>query len=158
MFLFLLYILFTVDHVEGCYYLYNNYFIYNNFIILIKKFIILFMLFYFILLNNFDKIYKLPIFEYLIILLICLFGLFMIISSNHLFVIFLFVELVNLCIYCLLGINKNSNKGIEAAFKYFTQSSYATIIGFFGVSLIYMGAGTLFLNELHLLILYENVN
>jgi NADH-quinone oxidoreductase subunit N len=116
------------------------------------------MLFYFILLNNFNKIIKIPIFEYLILILTCLFGLFIIIRSNHLFVIFLFLELVNLCIYCLISLNKNSNMGIECAYKYFVQSSFATIIGFFGVSLIYISTGTLFLNELSILISYDNLS
>jgi NADH-quinone oxidoreductase subunit N len=116
------------------------------------------MLFYFILLNNFNKIIKIPIFEYLILILTCLFGLFIIIRSNHLFVIFLFLELVNLCIYCLISLNKNSNMGIECAYKYFVQSSFATIIGFLGVSLIYISTGTLFLNELSILISYDNLS
>jgi len=84
--------------------------------------------------------------------------LLIIIDSNNLFVIFLFLELVNLCIYCLIGLNKNSNLGIESAYKYFVQSSVATIIGFFGISLIYMSAGTLNLNELNILMMFNDTN
>jgi len=80
----------------------------------------------------------------------------MIIISNHLFVIFLFLEIVNICLYCLIGLNKESNKGIEAAFKYFMQSSFITIMGFFSVSLIYLYTGTLFLNELAILLNNES--
>lgn len=155
--LIILYILLTADTMEP-YYIFNNYFIHNEFFNLIKKFIIFCMICYLILLNNFNNIIKLPIFEYLILIFTCLFGIFIIIKSNHLFIIFLFLELVNLCIYCLIGLNKDSNMGIESAYKYFVQSSLATIIGFFGVSLIYMSAGTLFLNELSLLITFDNLN
>ena len=116
------------------------------------------MICYLILLKNFNNIIKLPIFEYLILTIICLFGICMIIKSNHLFIIFLFLELVNLCIYCLIGLNKDSNMGIESAYKYFVQSSLATIVGFFGVSLIYMSTGTLFLNELNFLISYDSLS
>jgi NADH-quinone oxidoreductase subunit N len=150
--------LMTADVVEETYYISNNYFICNEFNNLVKKFIVVCMLCYFILLNNFNYIIKLPIFEYLILIFICLFGIFMIIKSNHLFIIFLFLELVNLCIYCLIGLNKDSNMGIESAYKYFVQSSLATIIGFFGVSLIYMSTGTLFIHELSLLITFDNLN
>jgi NADH:ubiquinone oxidoreductase subunit 2 (subunit N) len=150
--------LIRADILEGTYYIHNNYFIYNEFYNLVKKFIIFCMICYLILLKNFNNIIKLPIFEYLILTIICLFGICMIIKSNHLFIIFLFLELVNLCIYCLIGLNKDSNMGIESAYKYFVQSSLATIIGFFGVSLIYMSTGTLFLNELNFLISYDNLN
>jgi len=81
----------------------------------------------------------------------------MIIESNHLFVIFLFLEIVNICLYCLIGMNKNSNRGIEAAYKYFMQSSFATILGFFAISLIYVLTGTLFLSELSLLLNSPNL-
>jgi NADH-quinone oxidoreductase subunit N len=82
----------------------------------------------------------------------------MIIDGNNLFVIFLFLELVNLCIYCLIGLNKDSNLGIESAYKYFVQSSVATIIGFFGISLIYISAGTLNLNELSILMTFNDAS
>lgn len=111
---------------------------------------------YMILLYNFNNIIKLPIFEYLILVWTCFFGLLMIIAGNNLFVIFLFLELVNLCIYCLIGLNKNSNLGIESAYKYFVQSSVATIIGFFGISLIYISVGTLNLNELNILMYFND--
>lgn len=157
-FLIMFYILIRADVLEGTFYIYNNYFIYNEFYNLVKKFIIFCMICYLILLNNFNNIIKLPIFEYLILIIICLFGICIIIKSNHLFIIFLFLELVNLCIYCLIGLNKDSNMGIESAYKYFVQSSLATIIGFFGVSLVYMSTGTLFLNELNILISFESLS
>jgi len=115
---------------EGVYFIFNNYFICSENIILAKNLILILILFYFVMLHNFFNIQKLPIFEYLVLILISVFSILMIIQSNHLFLIFIFIELLNLCIYCLLGINKNSNKGIESAFKYFIQSAFATIIGF----------------------------
>lgn len=158
LFIIMFYMLIRADVLEDTYYIHNNYFIYNEFYNLAKKFIIFCMICYLILLKIFNNIIKLPLFEYLILIIICLFGIFMIIKSNHLFIIFLFLELVNLCIYCLIGLNKDSNMGIESAYKYFVQSSLATIIGFFGVSLIYMSTGSLFLNELNFLISYDNLN
>jgi NADH:ubiquinone oxidoreductase subunit 2 (subunit N) len=71
---------------------------------------------------------------------------------------FLYLEILNLCLYCLIGLNKDSNMGIESAYKYFVQSSFSTIIGFFGISLIYMSTGTLFLHELGILVCFDNLN
>lgn len=139
-------------------FIFNNYFICGENIILIKKFILVLMIAYFIMVLNYSKVYYLPVFEYLILVLTALFSMFILLHSNNLFVIFIFIELLNLCIYCLLGINKDSNKGIESAFKYFIQSAFATIIGFFGISLIYFTTGTLFLHELSILIINKDLN
>jgi NADH-quinone oxidoreductase subunit N len=133
-------------------YLLNNYFIYSNTTQNIKGFIICLSLFYIIYLYNFSKIVKIPIFEYTILIIIIIFSLFLMVSANNLFYIFLFLEMVNLSLYVLIGLNKYSNFGIEIAYKYFLQSSYATLIGLFGVSIIYIKTGTLFLSELGFII------
>jgi NADH-quinone oxidoreductase subunit N len=158
-FLIMIFIAFSpIIKFEGVYFIFNNYFICSENIILAKNLILILILFYFVMLHNFFNIQKLPIFEYLVLILISVFSILMIIQSNHLFLIFIFIELLNLCIYCLLGINKNSNKGIESAFKYFIQSAFATIIGFFGISLIYFTTGSLFLHELSILVSNIDVN
>lgn len=153
LFLFLL-LQCALDDLDGdstVYYL-NNFFIYNNLIQLFKLLMTLFFFLYLVIIYNFNNIIKLPILEYLILIFLCFFSLIMMIVSNHLFVIFLFLEVLNICLYCLIGLNKNSNKGIEAAFKYFIQSALATIIGFFVISVIYIFTGTLFINELSILL------
>jgi len=159
LFILLLYLLYSnsPNEVSSIYYL-NNYFIYNNFIVFIKEFMIFILLLYFIYYYNYNNIIKLPFFEYIILILISFFALQIIIISNNLFIIFLFIELVNLCIYCLIGLNKYSNIGIECAYKYFIQSAFSTIIGFFALSLLYNSCGTLFINELGLLISNNNWN
>lgn len=60
--------------------------------------------------------------------------------------------MINLSLYVLIGLNKYSNAGIEIAYKYFIQSSYATLIGLLGVSIIYVRTGTLFISELQFII------
>jgi len=158
MFFLMLLLRCALDDLGGSHtiYLFNNFIIYNDFIKLLKICMTLFFFVYLIIVYNFNNVTKTPIIEYLILIFLCFFSLNMIIISNHLFVIFLFLEIVNICLYCLIGLNKNSNKGIEAAYKYFIQSSFATIIGFFAISLIYALTGTLFLNELF--ILFNDIN
>ena len=159
-FLFLMLLLrCSLDDLDGNFtvYLFNNFIIYNDFIKLFKILMTLFFFIYLIVIYNFNIIVKIPIVEYLILIFLCFFSLIMIIISNHLFVIFLFLEIVNICLYCLIGLNKNSNKGIEAAYKYFIQSSFATIMGFFSISLIYLFTGTLYLNELVILLNESNI-
>ena len=149
--IFLVQSIFFKPEVFSTVYFFNNYFIYNNLIGLLKSIMLFILLIYFFLVFNYNKIIEIPIFEYTVLILIAFLGLLLLTISNNLFVMLLLLELINLCIYCLIGINKHSNFGIEAAFKYFAQSAFATIIGFFGVSLVYLSAGSLFINELSLL-------
>jgi len=146
------------DNLDGSsiIHLFDNFIIYNDFIKLLKICMVLFFFVYLVVIYNYNNIIKIPVVEYLILVFLCFFSLVIIIVSNHLFVIFLFLEIVNICLYCLIGLNKESNKGIEAAFKYFMQSSFITIMGFFSVSLIYLYTGTLFLNELAILLNNES--
>ena len=150
--LLLLNILFINVSSSSNIFLLDNYFIYSNFIQYIKAFIICLSLFFIIFLYNFSIIVKIPIFEYLILIIIIIFSLFLMISTNNLFYIFIFLEMVNLSLYILIGLNKYSNFGIEIAYKYFIQSSYVTLVGLFGVSIIYIKTGTLFLSELSFII------
>jgi NADH-quinone oxidoreductase subunit N len=149
----------AVDDVggENITYLLNNFIVYSDLIRLLKLLMVLFLFIYLIIIYNFNILVKIPMVEYLILVFLCFFSLVMIIESNHLFTIFLFLEIVNVCLYCLIGMNKGSNRGIEAAYKYFMQSSFATILGFFAISLIYVFAGTLFLSELSLLVNSPNL-
>jgi NADH-quinone oxidoreductase subunit N len=130
----------------------DNYFIYSNFIQYVKAFIIVLSLFFIIYLYNFSIVVQIPIFEYIILIIIIIFSLFLMVSTNNLFYIFVFLEMVNLSLYVLIGLNKYSNFGIEIAYKYFIQSSYVTLVGLFGVSIIYIKTGTLFLSELNFII------
>ncbi len=152
LFLILLNLLFINVSSDFNLYLLNNYFIYSNFTQYIKAFIICLSLFFIIYLYNFSILIRIPIFEYIILIIIIIFSLFLMVSTNHLFYIFLFLEMINLSLYVLIGLNKYSNFGIEIAYKYFIQSSYVTLIGLFGVSIIYIRTGTLFLSELQLII------
>ena len=104
-FLIMIFIAFSpIIKFEGVSFIFNNYFICSENIILAKKLILILILFYFVMLHNFFNIQKLPIFEYLVLILISVFSILMIIQSNHLFLIFIFIELLNLCIYCLLSV------------------------------------------------------
>src|ERR1700761_987421 len=150
--LLLLNILFININSPSNLYLLDNYFIYSNFIQYTKALILFLSILFIIFLYNFSIVIKIPIFEYIILIIIIILSLFLMISTNNLFYIFLFLEMINLSLYVLIGLNKYSNFGIEIAYKYFIQSSYVTLVGLFGVSIIYIRTGTLFLSELDFII------
>lgn len=129
-------------------YFLDNYFIYSDFTQNIKGYIAFLTSVFIIYLYSYTRIVKIPVFEYISLIIIIILSLFLMVSSNNLFFIFLFLEMINLSLYVLIGLNKYSNYGIEIAYKYFIQSSYATLLGLFGISIIYVKTGTLFLSEL----------
>lgn len=71
----------NMNDVNSSIYFLNNYFIFNKFLYLVKNFMLVCMFCYMILLYNFNYIIKLPIFEFLILVWTCFFGLLMIIDS-----------------------------------------------------------------------------
>jgi len=91
-------------------------------------------------------------FELLMLILLCMFGILIIISSNNLFILYLGIELQSLSIYILCCLKRYSNKSLECGLKYFIFGSYASLILLLGISFIYLIFGTLNFNEINLLI------
>ena len=85
-------ILFIELKIPSVIFLLDNYFIYSDFIKYIKAFIIFLSLIFISYLYNFSRLVKIPIFEYIVLILIIILGLFLMISTNHLFYIFLFFD------------------------------------------------------------------
>lgn len=92
-------------------------------------------------------------FENFSLILLCLAGIFIFLNSNHLFVLYLGIELQSLSLYILCCLKQYSNKSLEAGLKYFIYGSFSSLILLFGVSLIYFLFGCLNLNDINLLII-----
>src|SRR3546814_5386055 len=80
------------------------------------------------------KFEKFQIFEFPIIVLLSVLGMFILISSNDLIVLYLAIELQSFCFYILSALKKYSNLSIEAALKYFIQGSFSSAMLLFGIS------------------------
>ncbi len=80
--------------------------------------------------------------EFFLILWICLAGFFLLVSSNDFLLLFLALETVTLGFYILNAYLKNNSLGIEAGMKYFILGSLASAVMIFGISLIYVVAGS----------------
>lgn len=81
--------------------------------------------------------------DHIIFLILSLFGMFIVILSNDLFVLFLGIELQSYCFYVLVAMRKYSNISIEASIKYFILGAFTSGLFLFGCSLLYGMAGTL---------------
>lgn len=74
--------------------------------------------------------------DYTVMLLGAAIGLMMMVSSNHLLMLFLAIEMASLPSYALAGFLKGRSKGSEAALKYVIYGAAASGIMLYGISLV----------------------
>jgi NADH-quinone oxidoreductase subunit N len=86
---------------------------------------------------------KLNHFEYVLLLLFSILGLFILISSNDLLTAYLAIELQSLSFYVLAAFKKNSTFSIESGIKYFILGSFSSCLFLLGSSLLYGLTGTI---------------
>lgn len=87
--------------------------------------------------------------EYYSLLIGMIIGMFFLVSSNDLILIYLSMELLSLSSYVLAGFVKNSLRNSEASLKYVIYGSASSGIMLFGMSLLYGLSGTTNLNEIN---------
>ena len=123
-----------------------------NFFNIIKLFFIFLYFLYFIVLFLLKLQYSL-VWEYYLIILISLFTILIVISSNNLFIIFLCFELISLCIYILIFSGYFSKKLVNSGLEYFILSALLNLLLLFGISLFYIYYPTLNIYEVQLVFL-----
>jgi NADH-quinone oxidoreductase subunit N len=131
----------------------------NSHIYFIKLIVIISFLMVLILILIEEENYNYSIFksDVILLLLLSVFGLLLTISFNDFVLMILSLELSSLSIYILCGIKKESNKSMEAAWKYFLYNSVSTLIMIFGITLIYLLFATLNYNEIILLLKTKDI-
>ena len=77
-----------------------------------------------------------------------LLGMFVMISGNHLVVLYLGLELLTLSSYALVALRRDHVVATEAAMKYFVLGAMASGFLLYGMSMIYGATGTLDLSEI----------
>ncbi len=87
--------------------------------------------------------------EYYSLLIGMIIGMFFLVSSNDLILIYLSMELLSLSSYVLSGFVKNSLRNSEASLKYVIYGSVSSGIMLFGISLLYGLTGTTNLSEIN---------
>jgi len=80
--------------------------------------------------------------------LFALLGVMLLISANSLVTIYLGLELVSLSSYALVAFDRQSERGSEAAMKYFVLGSMASGMLLYGMSMIYGATGSLDLMQI----------
>jgi len=85
--------------------------------------------------------------EFLTLLLFALLGILVMISANSFLSLYLGLELLTLCLYALVALNRDSAASTEAAMKYFVLGALASGLLLYGLSMIYGATGTLTIPE-----------
>jgi len=81
-------------------------------------------------------------FEYPIIVLLSLLGMFVMVSSNDLILFYLGLELQSLALYILASIDRDNIKSSEAGIKYFVLGALSSGLLLYGCSLMYGFTGS----------------
>ena len=92
--------------------------------------------------KNFILDKKLAKFEYPIIILLSILGMFFMVSSNDIILFYLGLELQSLSLYILASIDRDNLKSSESGIKYFVLSALSSGLLLYGCSLLYGFTGT----------------
>ena len=90
----------------------------------------------------FIKDNKLNKFEYPIIILLSILGMFFMVSSNDLIIFYLGLELQSLSLYILSAIDRDNLRSTESGIKYFVLSALSSGLLLYGCSLLYGFTGS----------------
>jgi NADH-quinone oxidoreductase subunit N len=112
---------------------FSNYF---KILILISSLFVLNSSKNFIIENTLDK------FEYPIIILLSILGMFFMVSANDLILFYLGLELQSLSLYILASIDRDNLRSSEAGIKYFVLSALSSGLLLYGCSLLYGFTGS----------------
>ncbi|MSQ48897.1 MAG: NADH-quinone oxidoreductase subunit NuoN [Betaproteobacteria bacterium] len=85
--------------------------------------------------------------EFLTLLLFALLGMMVMMSANSFLTVYLGLELLSLCLYAMVALNRDSATATEAAMKYFVLGALASGMLLYGMSMLYGATGSLNINE-----------
>ena len=92
--------------------------------------------------KNFIQDKKISKFEYPIIILLSILGMFFMVSSNDIILFYLGLELQSLALYILASIDRDNLKSSESGIKYFVLSALSSGLLLYGCSLLYGFTGS----------------
>ena len=84
--------------------------------------------------------------EFYALLILALSGMFIMVSSQNLLIIFLGLEVLSMSSYALAGLKRSDPKSVESAVKYFLLGSFASAFLVFGIAFLYGATGATDIN------------
>ena len=115
----------------------------NDYLSFSSKFLIgIVSIFSLLMIRSYLTVQKINYFEYTLLLLFALLGIFLICSSNDLITAYLSIELQSLSFYIMAAFKKDSTFSIDAGLKYFILGVFSSSLFLFGFSIIYGVSGS----------------
>ena len=136
--------------------LFSESFVSNSFTNFFKVLILVGTFFILLITQNFIRDIKINYFEYSLVLLLSVLGMFIMISANDLILFYLGLELQSLSLYILASLDRDNLKSNESGLKYFILSALASGLLLYGCSLLYGFSGSTNFEEINLKINIEN--
>lgn len=127
---------------------FNNYLIFNNTIIVdylgvsSKIWIATISIICFLMIRTYLTVQKINFFEYSILILFAMLGIFFICSANDLITAYLAIELQSLAFYMMAAFKKDSSFSVDAGLKYFILGAFSSSLFLFGSSILYGVSGS----------------
>jgi NADH-quinone oxidoreductase subunit N len=109
------------------------------------------------MIERYIAVQKINYFEYSILILFALLGIFFICSSNDLITAYLSIELQSLSFYIMATMKKDSAFSVDAGLKYFILGAFSSSLFLFGSSILYGISGTLNFEDLKNLFFLTNL-
>jgi NADH-quinone oxidoreductase subunit N len=135
-------LLIIINSFNDSFKLFTNSFVSNSFTNFFKVLILVGTFFVLIITQNFIKETKINYFEYSLVLLLSVLGMFIMISANDLILFYLGLELQSLSLYILASLDRDNLKSNESGLKYFILSSLASGLLLYGCSILYGFSGS----------------
>ena len=86
--------------------------------------------------------------ELFVLALFATLGMMVMISASHLLLLYLGLELLSLCLYSMVALQRDSAVATEAAMKYFVLGALASGLLLYGMSMIYGATGTMQIGQI----------
>ena len=125
-----------VVYLFGRQYIYDDFSSYTKLLILVGSFTVLLMGAKETIRSGMNQ------FEYPILMLLAVLGMLVMVSANHLMMLYVGLELQSLSLYVMIAFRRDSIRESEAALKYFILGSLSSGILLYGVSLVYGFTGS----------------
>lgn len=86
--------------------------------------------------------------EYYALAIFATLGMLIMVSASHFLTLYLGLELLSLCLYAMVAMQRDSKRATEAAMKYFILGALASGMLLYGMSIIYGVTGSLELSSI----------
>jgi NADH-quinone oxidoreductase subunit N len=85
--------------------------------------------------------------EFFVLALFATLGMMVMISASHFLTLYLGLELMSLCLYSMVALQRDSATSTEAAMKYFVLGALSSGMLLYGISMVYGATGSLAIHE-----------